>query len=128
MQLLPFLLLTFIIFIIFSPIIYLIKFIHYIIISKSFKEFNSKIYKFNMKFMSGINQAGGSVLYEQENFTISAWSYKSSLEGNKFAKFMKVLINMLFFWQKDHCKNAYIWEVKNDKKSLKRLIKLKKGI
>ncbi len=59
----------------------------------------------------GFDQAGGSVLYEQENFTVSSYTYYLCSKQGKLCWFMK-LIDLIF--GKDHCKNAYKWEVKND--------------
>ncbi len=59
----------------------------------------------------GFDQAGGSVLYEQENFTVSSYTYYLCTKQKKLCWFMK-FIDLIF--GKDHCKKSYEWEVKND--------------
>ena len=59
----------------------------------------------------GFDQAGGSVLYEQENFTVSSYTYYLCTKQHRLCWFMK-FIDLIF--GKDHCKKSYEWEVKND--------------
>jgi len=62
----------------------------------------------------GFDQAGGSVIYQQPNFTISSYTYFMCKNG-KYCWFMK-FIDLLF--GKEHCKNSYIDEVKEDREDL----------
>ena len=53
----------------------------------------------------------GSVGYADE--TLSARSYRSHRDGRWAGKLTMPIINLLFFWQgKDHCKQAWISEMK----------------
>jgi len=62
----------------------------------------------------GFDQAGGSVLYSKENFTISSYTYfLCTYKKNKYACWFMKFIDMLF--GKNHCKNSYKWEVEHDK-------------
>ena len=54
----------------------------------------------------GFDQAGGSVLYEEEDYTISSYTYMMCQKG-KYCWFMQ-LIDFLF--GKEHCKRSYISE------------------
>ncbi|NOX15951.1 MAG: hypothetical protein GXP61_08005 [Epsilonproteobacteria bacterium] len=58
----------------------------------------------------GYDQAGGSVLYSQENFTISSYTYYLYRKNNTFM-FME-LIDFLF--EKNHCERSYKDEIKHD--------------
>jgi len=65
----------------------------------------------------GIDQLGGSVLYGEENFTISSYTYYlCNYKHNKAACVFMRFIN--FFFGKDHCEAAYNWEIVHDATSL----------
>jgi len=70
----------------------------------------------------GFDQAGGSVLYQQENWTISSYTYfLCSYKNNKYACLFMKFIDMLF--GTNHCRNSYHWEIKNDKEDLMSITK-----
>lgn len=56
----------------------------------------------------GFDQAGGSILYGQEDWTISSWTYILSKRGNMFAQRFMAFINFIF--GKNHCEKSYLWE------------------
>ena len=70
----------------------------------------------------GFDQAGGSVLYSQENFTISSYTYfLCKYKNNQYAcKFMKFID---FIFGKKHCKRAYEWETRHDLSELQNFTK-----
>lgn len=56
----------------------------------------------------GFDQAGGSILYGQEDWTVSSWTYVLAYRENKEAqRFMKI-INFIF--GENHCEKSYLWE------------------
>lgn len=56
----------------------------------------------------GFDQAGGSILYGQEDWTVSSWTYVLAYRENKEAqRFMKVID---FIFGKNHCEKSYLWE------------------
>ena len=67
----------------------------------------------------GFDQAGGSVLYEQENFTISSYTYYLCQKGNIYACVFMRLIDFIF--GAGHCKAAFEWETQKDCADAKRL-------
>lgn len=56
----------------------------------------------------GFDQAGGSIIYGQEDWTISSWTYILSRRGNRSAQIFVKAIDFLF--GKNHCENSYSWE------------------
>lgn len=56
----------------------------------------------------GFDQAGGSILYGQEDWTVSSWTYVLHTRGNKNATAFMRFIDLLF--GKNHCKESYEWE------------------
>lgn len=56
----------------------------------------------------GFDQAGGSILYGQEDWTVSSWTYILSRRGNKSAKWFMIFIDL--FFGKNHCEESYLWE------------------
>ena len=68
----------------------------------------------------GFDQAGGSIIYAQENFTISSYTYYLCKKKNNICAcdFMK-LIDLIFGM--NHCKESYKNEIERDSKSLKEI-------
>lgn len=56
----------------------------------------------------GFDQAGGSILYEQEDWTVSSWTYYLSRCGNTHALYFRKFIDLIF--GVDHCKNSFFKE------------------
>ena len=65
----------------------------------------------------GFDQAGGSVLYNEEDWTISSYSYMLCLKYKGIYCIIKMLIDMLF--GVNHCRNSYENEIKKMRKELK---------
>lgn len=58
----------------------------------------------------GFDQAGGSILYGQEDWTVSSWTYWLFVaKGNRYAYRFMQFIDL--FFGKDHCEKSYLWEV-----------------
>lgn len=56
----------------------------------------------------GFDQAGGSILYGQEDWTVSSWTYYLSRCGNTYALYFRKFIDLIF--GVDHCKNSFFKE------------------
>jgi len=57
----------------------------------------------------GFDQVGGSILYAQEDWTVSSWTYHLHRKGNPHAtKFMR-FINALFM-DDSHCEDSFYCE------------------
>ena len=56
----------------------------------------------------GFDQVGGSILYEQEDWTVSSWTYYLSRCGNTYALYFRKFIDLIF--GVDHCKNSFFKE------------------
>lgn len=59
----------------------------------------------------GFDQAGGSILYGQEDWTVSSWTYRLSAKGNGYAAWFMRFID--FFFGRDHCKESFMHEAMN---------------
>jgi hypothetical protein len=55
----------------------------------------------------GIDQAFGSILYKQPDWTVSSWTYIQSYKHKEHKIFMKVID---FFFGKNHCFLSYMHE------------------
>lgn len=55
----------------------------------------------------GVDQLGGTILYNEKDWTVSSYTYHLS-KNSKIAYFFMKFINLLF--GKNHCRDAYIWE------------------
>ena len=60
----------------------------------------------------GLDQLGGSVLYERPDWTVSSYTYYLHSKNNKYATMFMKLIDLLF--GKDHCLNSFISENKDN--------------
>ena len=58
----------------------------------------------------GLDQLGGSILYEQPDWTVSSWTYYLCSKGNKCACWFMKFIDFIF--GKEHCKKAFLDESK----------------
>lgn len=101
--------------IIFTPIV-----VAFNSIRKAYR--NESVSRYLKDAAIGFDQAGGSVLYQQENFTISSYTYfLCKYKNNQYAcKFMKLID---FIFGKKHCKRAYEWEIRNDRQDLMQFTK-----
>lgn len=77
-------------------------------VRKTFRRESIKDYFFTIAI--GFDQAGGSILYNEKDWTVSSWTYKLCSEGNKSACSFMRFINAIF--GDDHCKKSYEWESK----------------
>jgi len=97
--------------VVFTPIVLLVN-----IIRKHYR--NKDVASYLKDCAIGYDQAGGSILYQQENFTISSYTYfLCYYKNNKYACMFMRLIDFIF--GKAHCKNSYYWEIKKDKNDLR---------
>lgn len=53
----------------------------------------------------GFDQAGGSILYGQEDWTVSSWTYHLSRRGNRSAYWFMRFIDLLF--GTGHCEDSF---------------------
>ena len=85
--------------------------------------YDISMYLYNL--LKGLDQLGGSMIYDTEDYTISSWTYYLHSKGNKlatyfmkFIDFLAVSISYILFkldvitydiyeWNKKHCENSY---------------------
>lgn len=63
------------------------------------------ISKYMLTIAIGFDQAGGSILYEQEDWTVSSWTYYLSRRGNRSAYWFMRFIDLLF--GAGHCEESF---------------------
>ena len=61
----------------------------------------------------GLDQLGGSILYNKPDWTISSRTYWLRSQGNQYAAWFERFINL--FFGKNHCENSYKTEIKGEK-------------
>jgi hypothetical protein len=59
-----------------------------------------------------IDQLFNALLLGAPDETLSSRAYRAEQSGKVFGKLFRPLIDLLFFFDKQHCYNAYISEVK----------------
>lgn len=65
--------------------------------------------KYLKSVLIGLDQFGGTLIYGTEDWCISSMAYAHSLDGKNI--WFMMLINKLFFFDKDHCKRSYEMEL-----------------
>ncbi len=55
-----------------------------------------------------LNQSICLIVTGQNDMTISGWSYIRHRNHNKSGMYR--FVNKLFFWQENHCRDAFLWE------------------
>lgn len=76
------------------------------IIRKIFRK--EKLREYFLSVAIGFDQVGGSILYGQEDWTVSSWTYWLEINGNKYAGCFCNVID--FFFGENHCEKSYLWE------------------
>lgn len=64
--------------------------------------------KYFLSVAVGFDQVGGSILYGQEDWTVSSWTYRLEMKGNREAGYFRKFID--FFFGYEHCENSFIKE------------------
>lgn len=94
------------IFVLAVPVI-VINVIRKVIVGESLKHY--------FKMLSwGFDQVGGTILYAQEDWMVSSWTYylwRNSNGKNRWAYGFMIFINTIFM-DKDHCKDSFYDEAK----------------
>ena len=65
--------------------------------------------KYFREIIIAVDQLGNTILDGWADETISSRTYRTN--DDPFWKVMEKIINILFFFQKDHCYNAYLNEI-----------------
>jgi hypothetical protein len=65
-------------------------------------------------FLISIDQLGWTIItlgggYPDETISSATWRYEQ--QGNMIAKVFRPIIDILFFFEKEHCYNAYVSEI-----------------
>jgi len=94
-----------------TPFVFVFKLLYKIVTGQSIAEYLHTI-------SVGLDQLGGSVLYEQEDWTISSYTYYLCRKGNTTACKFEKFIN--FFAGKEHCKHSFYKEKHDFEKELKK--------
>lgn len=57
----------------------------------------------------GIDQLVNTVISGEPDETLSSRAWRHYVDGSR--KWPKILIDLIFFWDKDHCYNSYLSEI-----------------
>lgn len=69
-----------------------------------------KIKQYFINILISFDQFVNVLFLGQPDETISSRAWRCK-DANSFWKFMRKLIDTLFFWQKDHCYYSYVAEI-----------------
>jgi len=94
--------LSMVLFVIIAPIVFIIRIILF-----------SNRADYVMTCILGIDQVGGSFLYNKINWTISGYSGYLRNQGNMFGTILAELIDFVFM-DASHCENARKWDLQYD--------------
>jgi hypothetical protein len=75
-----------------------------------------------MRVLLAVDQGACLILTGQNDLSLSAWAYAKKIEDGVFI--YNDVINKLFFWQKEHCKEALKWEYQEAAKLKSKLYSL----
>lgn len=101
-------------FVLIAPIAFILQTLRFAILRKDVEQFF-----FNVAI--GIDQVGGSIIYNEQDWTVSSCTGFHAARGNKYAQRFEKVINFLF--GKNHCYNAFLWESNKNKETLDKTIK-----
>lgn len=57
-----------------------------------------------------LDQLGNTLLGGWADETLSSRAYRADVDGRIFGKIFRPLIDLLFFFEKDHCRQAFLME------------------
>lgn len=63
-----------------------------------------------LQVLIAVDQLINTILGGYADETISSRAYRMQCK-NKFWKYARIIIDCIFFWQKDHCYKSYLSEV-----------------
>jgi hypothetical protein len=64
-----------------------------------------------LNLLIAIDQLFNALLLGSADETLSSRAHRAWRDGRWFGVVFRPLINLIFFWQKDHCLDAYLSEV-----------------
>ncbi len=65
-----------------------------------------------------VNQSICLLITGQNDFTLSGYSYVRAVRDGK--PFCMEAVDRLFFWEDEHCRNAFVWEMREANKLLRK--------
>lgn len=65
-----------------------------------------------LQLLLALDQLGNVILGGMADETLSSRAYRAWLKQRMFGLWFKPLIDILFFWQEDHCYHSYLSEKK----------------
>lgn len=66
-----------------------------------------KLKKYGWALLVALDQLANTVLGGYPDETFSARAYRKALAGQPFWRLLRGLIDILFFWERDHCRKSY---------------------
>ena len=64
-----------------------------------------------LNILVAIDQLGTTLVGGWPDETLSSYAWRLEMQGKPFG-FMRRVIDALFFWQEDHCRNAWLIEMR----------------
>lgn len=81
-------------------------------IRDTFKAFLNGLKFWIWQNLIALDQFANTLLLGMADETLSSRAYRAETKGRIFGKIFRPLIDTLFFFDKDHCLNSFISEVK----------------
>lgn len=63
--------------------------------------------RYALNIAIGLDQLANTVLAGHPDETLSSRAYRMRLKGHRYWGWTATAINLLFFWEADHCRAAY---------------------
>lgn len=67
----------------------------------------------------GLDQLGGAILYNQEDWTVSSYTYYLARVNKMQGRYYLFMRFINLFFGKDHCFKSYEWEVNKQRDEIK---------
>ena len=64
------------------------------------------------QFIIAIDQLANTILGGYADETLSARAWRTENKGKLFGKFFRPIIDIIFFWDPNHCYESYLSELK----------------
>jgi hypothetical protein len=81
-------------------------------IRKTFSSFLIQIEHWFWQNLIALDQLGNTLLFGMADETLSSRAFRAEAKGRFFGKVFRPMIDLIFFFDRNHCLNSFVSEVK----------------
>lgn len=71
----------------------------------------SSLWRYLIQILVAVDQLANAILWGAPDETLSSRAYRADRDGKILGRVLRPLIDLMFFFDPDHCRQAYLAEV-----------------